>query len=47
VGDVDLTDVNLGVPVDVVYANGDTARLRANLGQDPDTGGFRVCSIEE
>lgn len=45
VGDVSLTD--LGVPVDVTYANGETARLQATLGQDPDTGQFQVCTIEE
>jgi hypothetical protein len=45
VGEVSLTD--LGVPVDVTYANGDTARLQATLGQNPDTGQFQVCSLSE
>jgi hypothetical protein len=45
VGDVDLTAIS--VPVDVTYANGDTARLQAILGQDSETGQFQVCSLEE
>ena len=47
VGDVDLTDVTLGVPVDVVYADGDTGQLRASLGQNRETGEFQLCSLEE
>lgn len=45
VGAVNLN--TLGVPVDVTYADGETARLEATLGQDPDTGQFQVCSLEE
>jgi hypothetical protein len=45
VGEVNLN--TLGVPVDVTYANGDTARLEATLGQNPETGGFQVCTLEE
>ena len=45
VGDVEL--VQLSTPVDVTYTDGDTAELRAYLGQNRETGGFEVCSIEE
>ena len=45
VGEVNLTD--LGVPVDVTYANGDTDTLQATLGQNPETGGVQVCSLGE
>jgi hypothetical protein len=45
VGDVDLT--TLGAPVDVTYADGRTAQLRARLGQNPETGGFELCSLAE
>ena len=45
VGDVDLT--TLGAPVDVTYADGRTAQLRASLGQNPETGGFELCSLGE
>jgi hypothetical protein len=45
VGTVDL--VQLAAPVAVTYADGDTADLRAYLGQSRETGGFEVCSIEE
>ena len=47
VGDLNLADVNLAVPVDVTYADGTTARLQARLGQDRETGQFEVCSVEE
>jgi hypothetical protein len=47
VGDVNLTDVNLAVPVDVTYESGDTAQLRAYLGQNPETGQFQVCRLQE
>jgi hypothetical protein len=47
VGDLDLTDVNLAVPVDVTYAGGRTAQLNARLGQDQETGQFQVCSVGE
>jgi hypothetical protein len=44
-GDLDL--LNLSVPVDATYANGDTAELEAYLGQNRDTGGFEVCDVGE
>jgi hypothetical protein len=44
-GDLDL--LNLAVPVDATYANGDTGQLEAYLGQDQDTGDFEVCDIGE
>jgi hypothetical protein len=47
VGDLPLTSVDLAVPVDVTYENGDTARLRAFLGQSRETGQFQVCSLQE
>jgi hypothetical protein len=45
VGPVDL--VQATAPVTVTYADGDTADLRAYLGQNRETGGFEVCSVEE
>jgi hypothetical protein len=45
VGEVDLTAIS--VPVDVTYANGETARLEATMGQNPETGQLQVCSLEE
>lgn len=45
VGDVDM--VRLAAPVAVTYADGDTAELRALLGQNRETGGFEVCGVEE
>jgi hypothetical protein len=45
VGNVDL--VQLSAPVAVTYADGDTADLRATLGQNRQTGGFEVCGLEE
>ena len=47
VGNVDLTSVDLSVPVQVTYANGSADRLQVHLGQDRDTGAFQVCGIEE
>lgn len=44
VGNVDL--VRLAAPVAVTYADGDTAELNAYLGQNRETGGFEVCSVE-
>ncbi|WP_306211939.1 hypothetical protein [Actinoplanes sp. RD1] len=46
VGDISLA-TQVTAPVDVTYADGSTARLRANLEQDTSTGGFEVCSLEE
>ncbi|MEV6346565.1 hypothetical protein [Actinoplanes sp. NPDC051851] len=45
VGDLDMT--TLHVPVDVTYADGDTAHLSARLGQDESTGEFEVCDLGE
>jgi hypothetical protein len=45
VGDVNL--VRLAAPVTITYADGDTADLQAYLGQNRETGGFEVCSVEE
>lgn len=47
VGDLPLTSVDLAVPVDVTYADGDTARLQAYLGQSRETGQFQVCRLQE
>jgi len=47
VGDINLTSVDLSVPVDVTYSSGDTSQLRVYLGQDRETGEFQVCGIEE
>jgi hypothetical protein len=47
VGELNLTSVDLAVPVDVTYRDGDTARLRAYLGQNRQTGQFQVCRLEE
>jgi hypothetical protein len=47
VGDVDITDVDLTVPVDVTYGDGQTGRLQVYLGQDTETGRFQVCGVEE
>jgi hypothetical protein len=47
VGDLPLTSVDFAVPVDVTYQNGDTARLRAYLGQSRETGEFQVCRLQE
>ncbi|OJF11763.1 hypothetical protein BG844_24440 [Couchioplanes caeruleus subsp. caeruleus] len=43
----DLNPMKLSAPVDVTYADGSTDRLEAYLAQNPRTGGFEVCSIEE
>jgi hypothetical protein len=45
VGNVELAQ--LSAPVDVTYADGDTAVLRAYLGPDRQAGGFRMCRLEE
>jgi hypothetical protein len=45
VGNVEL--VQLSAPVSVTYSDGDTADLRAYLGQNRQTGGFEVCRVEE
>ena len=46
VGEIDLTSMDLPVPVDVTYSDGGTGRLKAYLGQN-ETGEFQVCSVEE
>jgi hypothetical protein len=47
VGEMDLTTVDLNVPVTVTYSDGRSAQLKAYLGQDRETGRFQVCSVEE
>jgi hypothetical protein len=47
VGDIDLTSVDLSVPVDVTYSTGGASQLMVYLGQDRETGEFQVCGIEE
>jgi hypothetical protein len=47
VGDLDLAAVTLAVPVDVVYAGGETGTLEVYLEQSKDTGQFQVCGVEE
>jgi len=44
-GDLDL--INMTVPVDATYTDGETAQLEAYLGQDLDTGAFEVCEVGE
>lgn len=44
-GDLDV--INASVPVNVTYADGETARLEAYLGQDQNTGAFEVCELAE
>ena len=41
VGDVDLTSVELSVPVRVTYADGTSNQLQVHLGQDRETGAFQ------
>lgn len=47
VGDLDLTSVDLTVPVDVTYTDGNTGTLQVHLAQSSDTGEFQVCGVEE
>jgi hypothetical protein len=47
VGDVDLASVDLSVPVDVTYSDGDSGTLHVYLGRSKDTGEFQVCGVEE
>lgn len=47
VGDLDLTAVDLTVPVEVTYTDGRTGTLEVYLEQSPDTGAFQVCGVEE
>jgi hypothetical protein len=44
-GSLDL--VNLSIPVDATYTNGDNAELEAYLGQNQTTGAFEVCDLGE
>ena len=46
VGNLNLTSVDLSVPVNVTYTSGESGQLRVNLGQDRETGAFQVCGIE-
>ncbi|GAB1645679.1 hypothetical protein [Krasilnikovia sp. MM14-A1259] len=47
VGDVDLAAVQLTVPVDVTFADGQTSHVEVYLDQSRDTGQFQVCGVEE
>jgi hypothetical protein len=47
VGQLPITSVDFSVPVTVTYRNGDTATLRAYLGQNQQTGQFQVCRLQE
>jgi hypothetical protein len=47
VGDLGLTSVDMTVPVDVTYTDGQTGTLQVYLAQSPDTGEFQVCGVEE
>jgi hypothetical protein len=47
VGTLDLTSVDLAVPVEVTYSDGRTGQLQAYLGQNEETGAFQVCSVGE
>src|SRR3954466_13328603 len=47
VGELNLADVDLPVPVEVTYADGRTETLKAYLGQSRETGQFQVCSLGE
>ncbi|SDT67300.1 hypothetical protein [Actinoplanes derwentensis] len=46
VGDLSL-GVRVSVPVQLVYADGDRARVDADLTQNTSTGKFEVCGLEE
>jgi hypothetical protein len=47
VGNVDIADVDLTVPVQVQYDDGRTGTLQVSLGQNTETGQFQVCGVEE
>jgi hypothetical protein len=47
VGDLDCAAVDLTVPVQVTYTNGQTGTLEVYLEQSPDTGEFQVCGVQE
>jgi hypothetical protein len=47
IGTVDLAAVELAVPVDATYTDGDTAELQVHLGQDTESGRLQVCGVEE
>jgi hypothetical protein len=47
VGDLDLAAVDLTVPVQVTYTDGQTGTLEVYLEQSPDTGEFQVCGVQE
>ncbi|WP_433793890.1 hypothetical protein [Actinoplanes sp. CA-252034] len=46
VGDLSM-GVRLTVPVDLLYSDGGTTRLRADLAQNRSTGKFEVCDLGE
>jgi len=47
VGSLDLTAVDLAVPVDVTYSDGQTGTLEVYLERSADTGEFQVCGVKE
>jgi hypothetical protein len=47
VGDVNIANVDLTVPVQVQYDDGTSGTLRVSLGQNRETGQFHVCGVEE
>jgi hypothetical protein len=47
VGDVSLADISQSVPVDVTYDDGATGQLSVYLSQNPQTGRFQVCGVQE
>jgi hypothetical protein len=47
VGDLDLAAVDLAVPVQVTYTDGQSGTLQVYLAQSSDTGEFQVCGVQE
>jgi hypothetical protein len=47
IGHLDLTNVDLAVPVTLTYTNGQTSTVQVYLQQSSDTGQFQVCGVEE
>ena len=47
IGSLDLTSVDLAVPVTVSWVDGDVTDVQVHLAQSSDTGQFEVCGVEE
>jgi hypothetical protein len=47
VGDLDLAAVDLTVPVQVTYTDGQAGTVQVYLAQSSDTGEFQVCGVQE